>query len=524
MAAGTQEKHAEIQQKTDVAVGDSAAYASEEASDMMKLNAKGVDEAGAFADAHGIVVDPETNKRILRKIDFRLMPIMCGLYLLQYLDKVTLSYAAVMGIRTDTGMNNSDYSWAGSIFYLGYLVFSYPHNRLMQILPIAKYMSVMVLIWGAVLCLTALVHDVAGMMATRFFLGAGEGSITAGFVLITSQWYTIAEQPFRTGIWFTFNGMAQIVGGAIAFGVSRGLEQHPIGVASWKFLFIIVGAATFLYGILMWFFLPDSPLSAKWLNDEEKHIVVERIRGNQQGIGSKIFKWYQVREAFTDFRTYLNFLCIVAINIPNGGITVFFTLMITSYGFSSQQSFLLSMPAGCMQLIIGWGFPYLASRTGKRSLMAIICMLLSLFGIGLMTGLARNDPLNARVGQLFAYYLMIACPATALIIILSTVSSNAAGYTKKTTVNAIVLIGYCVGFLIGPQTFRDPPYYYNGKYVIIAMYFIGLSCFIAMYLLNKRENARRDKAWEDAGCPTQPAGQEFMDLTDHENSYFRYAT
>lgn len=96
--------------------------------------------------------------------------------------------------------------------------------------------------------------------------------------------------------------MAQIVGGAIAFGVSRGLEQHPIGVASWKFLFIIVGAATFLYGILMWFFLPDSPLSAKWLNDEEKHIVVERIRGNQQGIGSKIFKWYQVREAFTDFR------------------------------------------------------------------------------------------------------------------------------------------------------------------------------------------------------------------------------
>lgn len=103
MAAGTQEKHAEIQQKTDVAVGDSAAYASEEASDMMKLNAKGVDEAGAFADAHGIVVDPETNKRILRKIDFRLMPIMCGLYLLQYLDKVTLSYAAVMGIRTDTG-------------------------------------------------------------------------------------------------------------------------------------------------------------------------------------------------------------------------------------------------------------------------------------------------------------------------------------------------------------------------------------------------------------------------------------
>ena len=96
--------------------------------------------------------------------------------------------------------------------------------------------------------------------------------------------------------------MAQIVGGAIAYGVSTGLEKHPIGLASWKFLFIIVGAITFLYGILMWFFLSDSPIGASWLSNEEKHIAVERIRINQQGIGSKVFKWYQVRDALTDIR------------------------------------------------------------------------------------------------------------------------------------------------------------------------------------------------------------------------------
>ncbi|EMR65575.1 putative mfs allantoate protein [Eutypa lata UCREL1] len=496
---------------------------SEEGSSVMKLD-KGADEAGAFVGAaHGVAIDDETNRAILRKIDFRLMPIMSGLYLLQYLDKVTLSYAAVMDLMEDTGMSNAEYSWAGSIFYLGYLAFEYPHNRLMQTFPIAKYMSVMVIFWGAVLCFSALVHDFAGVMVTRFFLGAGEGSITAGFVLITARWYTTAEQPFRTGIWFTFNGMAQIVGGAIAYGVSTGLEKNPIGIAPWKFLFIIVGVITFLYGIAMWFLLADSPITAPWLSDSEKHVAVERIRGNQQGIGSKIFKWYQVREAFTDIRTYIYFFCIICINIPNGGLTVFFTLMIKSYGFTSQQSFLLSMPAGGLQLVIGWGIPYLASRTGQRALMAIVCMLLGLFGIALMTGLAKDDPLNARVGQLFAYYLMIPSPSTALILIITSVGTNAAGYTKKTTVNAITLIGYCIGFLIGPQTFRDAPYYYNAKYVIIAMWFIALCFFVVLYFLNKWENAKRDRIWEEAGCPQQPPGQEFMDMTDKENSYFRYA-
>lgn len=101
------------------------------------------------------------------------------------------------------------------------------------------------------------------------------------------------------------------------------------------------------------------------------------------------------------------------------------TLMIKSYGFTSQQSFLLSMPAGGLQLVIGWGIPYLASRTGQRALMAIVCMLLGLFGIALMTGLAKDDPLNARVGQLFAYYLMIPSPSTALILIITSVGTNA---------------------------------------------------------------------------------------------------
>lgn len=125
----------------------------------------------------------------------------------------------------------------------------------------------------------------------------------AGFVLITARWYRASEQAFRTGIWFCFNGVAQIVGGALAYGVSRGFEENShIHFSSWKALFLITGLATSVYGVALFFFLPESPILAPWLNEEEKHVAIERLRGNQQGVGTKVFKWYQFREAFTDIR------------------------------------------------------------------------------------------------------------------------------------------------------------------------------------------------------------------------------
>jgi ACS family allantoate permease-like MFS transporter len=207
--------------------------------------------------------------------------------------------------------------------------------------------------------------------------------------------------------------------------------------------------------------------------------------------------------------------------IPAGGLTVFFTLLIQGYGFDSRTSLLVTMPGGLLQIIVNLGFPYLAFKINNRMLSASIAMLLSLFGIALMTGLAREGPTAHRIGQLVGYYILYGNTATAFILILSSVSTNVAGYTKKTTVNAMTLISYCVGFLIGPQTFRDGPHYTNAKYNIIAQYFIALACCLALLWINARENKRRDAAAVD--LPPQPVGQEFSDLTDKENKYFRYA-
>lgn len=96
------------------------------------------------------------------------------------------------------------------------------------------------------------------------------------------------------------------IGGVLAYGVSRGFDENKsITFPAWKAMFLITGLVTTLFGALMFFFFPDSPASAKWLGEEERVIAIERLRGNQQGLGSKVFKMYQVKEAFTDPRVCL---------------------------------------------------------------------------------------------------------------------------------------------------------------------------------------------------------------------------
>lgn len=121
----------------------------------------------AFASGEMVEVDEATSKRLLRIIDWHLMPLLCLIYGLNYLDKTTLSYASIMGIKTDIGLVGDDYQWLSSMFYFGYLAWEYPTNRLLQMLPLAKYSAFCIVAWGVVLALFATVSNYSGAIAVR---------------------------------------------------------------------------------------------------------------------------------------------------------------------------------------------------------------------------------------------------------------------------------------------------------------------------------------------------------------------
>ena len=98
--------------------------------------------------------------------------------------------------------------------------------------------------------------------------------------------------------------MAQIFGGLVAYGIAKGTDKHEFSIAGWKIVFLLTGCLTIVVGIVFLLVMPDSQLNARWLKKEDRVLAVERVRGNQQGIGNKHWKRYQFVEALTDPLTW----------------------------------------------------------------------------------------------------------------------------------------------------------------------------------------------------------------------------
>lgn len=309
-----------------------------------------------------IELTPEDERKLLRKIDWNLMPLLCLVYGLNYLDKTTVSYASIMGLKTDLNLVGQEYSWIGSMFYFGYLFWEYPTNRLLQRLPLGKWSAFNVIMWGLVLCCMAATKNFAGAMTVRFFLGVFEAAVTPGFALFVSQWYTKKEQGARTAIWFSFNGVGQIIGGFVAYGIAVGTARHPVAVESWQLLFLVIGLFTAFIGAIFLFVMPDNQLNARFLTQKEKVLAIERIRVNQQGVGNKHFKMYQFKEALTDPMVWAFVFYSLVADIPNGGISNFFSQLIVSFGFSNEQSLLLGTPGGAVEVSLSWEAKLLPRR------------------------------------------------------------------------------------------------------------------------------------------------------------------
>ncbi|KIJ29236.1 hypothetical protein M422DRAFT_129392, partial [Sphaerobolus stellatus SS14] len=301
---------------------------------------------------------------VRKKIDRHILPLMCVLYLIQYMDKATLGNAAVSNGRLQIIWSSLFFSnWLSSIFYFGYLVFEYPQSLSLQRFPVAKWMALNVFSWGIILCSHAACTNFGGLFTVRLLLGVCEGSITPAFMLITSMFYTRQEQTKRVGYWPT------ILSSFMSFGI-----QHIQGnkVASWQWLMIITGMITLILAVCVWFYFPDSPATAWFLSHEERIIAVQRLKVNQTGIGNKRFKREQFIETLKDKKTWL-----FAAFTKFGGILKLLTnqrtIIIQSFGFTTMQTLLLNCVPGVISILSIWSAITLAAR--YKNLMAYTAIL-----------------------------------------------------------------------------------------------------------------------------------------------------
>ncbi|KAF9029324.1 MFS general substrate transporter [Hymenopellis radicata] len=497
------------------------------------IQAKDVDIGAHLLKSGSADLDPVQAAKARRKIDRNLLPLMCMITSLQFMDKVSLGSASIMGIREATHLTINEYNWLGTIFYLGYLAFEFPQNLCLQRFPVGKWMSLNIIVWATALCCHALCTGFSGLLVVRLILGACEGCITAGFILVSSMFYTQKERFVHTD---SSSGLASIVSSFISYGV---LHIKHSRLEPWQWFMIIIGMITFVTGVIFWFAFPDSPTTAWFLTPEERIVAVKRIQVEQTGIENKHFKMYQFTEALHDPKIWL-FTLFSAVHTLHSSITNQRWIIVSSFGFTDFQNVLLGCVDGVLTtsgLMLG---AFLAGQFyNGRAYVAVACYVPGILAAVLLNVLSEDN----KFGLLFSFWL------TALP--LSPYSTNFVpsvngrdrhhGPHQEDSPERVYLLGYCIGYAAG-QFIWQKQYQPRNRvpWIIVGCtYLTAGSLLLVIRALLVRENARRD-ARGAAGVDEQydhvymervnrdgtkdiiKVDKTLLDLTDIQNQDFRY--
>ncbi|KAH8719258.1 major facilitator superfamily domain-containing protein [Phaeosphaeriaceae sp. PMI808] len=465
------------------------------------LTARGKDKAAELLAANDrIVVSSEENKKVLRKIDLVILPILLSVYFLQSLDKTTLSYASVFGLIQDAKLNpnSQQFSWLGSIVYIAQLVMQPLVAYFLVMFPTGKFIGIMVFTWGVILCGMAGAKNFTGLMITRFLLGSAESAVAPAFIAVVQMWYKRAEQTNRNAAWYSMLGIVNILGSLLSFGLGH-IKSDLLH--SYQIIFLFCGLLTVVTSVFVFIFMPDSPMEAKFLDNHEKLVAVERLRMNQMGVASRVWKWDHVLEVFLDVKTWLWFSMLTAISIPSGGISTFGPLIIQSFGFGKFETILFNMPFGAVQIFATMGGAWLATRFKMKSPILILLCIPPVVGIIILMVVGREK--HHRGVLLFGYYMTSFYPGISPLIY-SWSGQNTGGDTKRKVTTSLLFVGASCGNILGPHLFKpsEKPYYRRGLRANLAL-FIGIILLVILAagwirILNRKHAATRESMGKSA--------------------------
>ncbi|KAF9738893.1 hypothetical protein PMIN06_010363 [Paraphaeosphaeria minitans] len=464
----------------------------------------------------------EQSNAVRRKLDLHLLPLMCGLYGLNYVDKVAMGWAVLFNFRNDLNLKGDEYSWSSSMFYFGYLVAQYPANYILQRYSTVRVLSLATVGWGVLMIGHIGLHNFAGLLVIRFLLGVTESVVTPGFVLYTSMFYTRKEQVLRVMLWACTQGLFSIVGTLLSYGLGHITNT---AIKPWAYIFLVLGILSIIVGTAWFFIMPATPNNAKFLTHEEKVIAVQRVAQNMMGIKNYQWKYYQIWHAAKDPKTWMILAFVFLTMLPNGGLTNFGSLVIEGLGFDSFGTLLIGMPSSVVSSgsMIVWGL-FSIKHGHLRTWGMIIPLLPAIAGIAAVYGTMNTDA--NKYGRVVAYWLINSYAVT-WPFLLTIIGQNIAGHTKRAFTNAIMLIIFAAGNIAGPFFFRsqDAPRYVLAITTILVCFCLALFCALALRFYMIWENRRRDRVFgvlETVDDQVDGMRLGMHDKTDLENPDFRY--
>ncbi|KAK4575146.1 High-affinity nicotinic acid transporter [Recurvomyces mirabilis] len=444
---------------------------------------------GEYDDDLHVECPPHTTERkLVSRIDLHVIPCLCIMYLLAFLDRVNIANANVYGLAKQLHLTGDQYNIALVIFFVPYILFEIPSNLILKRLRPHVWLSLNMFLFGFAMIMQGIVKSFGGLLATRFFLGLFEASMFPGCFYIIGMWYRRHEAQKRYTFFFSSTTLAGAFGGLLAAAIGK---MDGVGnYAGWRWIFILEGLLTAVVAILFFFLLPDFPEESKWLSPEEKAYVAARLRADQgRSARERQITAKDVGRVFTDWKVIAGGFMYFGLIVPAYGYAYFSPAIIKSYGYGPIQTQLHSVPPWAAAFGFAMIIATLSDWTKKRAPFAIGCICVAIAGFSILISVHNNKKLE------YAALFLVAMGAySAMPVIVCWFNMNLGGHHRR-SVGAAWQVGFGnIGGIIATWAFlaKDAPKYITGYSICLSFTVLSIlacACYgTGCYLQNRKRS------------------------------------
>ncbi|KAK4937657.1 hypothetical protein LTR66_015169 [Elasticomyces elasticus] len=442
------------------------------------LNELSDPDAGKTPEERAVI-----DKKLMRRVDLWLIPWLCLLYLLSFLDRTNIGNARLAGMETDLKMKGHDYNNALTIFFVSYALAEPVTNVILKRLTPRVFFTAIILLWGLIMTLMGLVTNYSGLLVCRFFLGLAEAGLFPGLNYYLSCWYKRSELGLRAAVFFSAAALAGSFGGLLAAAIAK--MDGIAGKNGWAWIFIIEGLATIFVGCFCWKMVFNWPDTATFLTPEDRLRLRRRLAEDKQSSTGEEYDKRHIVAALKDWKCWGYAFIYMGALCPLYAFSLFLPTILAGMGYSGTHAQLLSVPpyavAAACTVAVGW----IANRTGRRGLCNICTCLLAIVGFAMLLA-TRNPKIQYAGVFLGAAGIYPTIPNS-----LSWCSNNIEGVYKRGVIIGIVVGWGNLNGVVSSNIYlkTERPRYWTGHGTVLAYLVVCLlGGSIFMHFMLKREN------------------------------------
>ncbi|KAF2127679.1 high-affinity nicotinic acid transporter [Dothidotthia symphoricarpi CBS 119687] len=462
--------------------------------------------------------DAAATKRLLRRLDWHIIPFMSLIYLLCFLDRTNIGNARLDHLEQDLKLHGIQYNNCLAILFPFYIAAEIPSNIMMKRTRPSVWLTFIMFFWSLAMICQGFVSNYSGLMATRVFLGVFEGGLFPGVNYYITQWYVRNECGFRMAMFFSAATLAGAFGGILARGIA---EMSGVGGrAAWAWIFILEGILSILVSMSAYWYIHDYPATARFLTDKERNEVQRRLQADQGHLSNE-FNMKYVWQAIKDWKIYIHMLICMAGFCPIYSFALFLPTIIKNMGYTANEAQLMSVPPYVCACFFTIAASWYADRVGKRGIFLMTFQLIAIAGFSMLAATAK--PSVQYAGTVLAAIGIY--PQIPLGMAWN--SSNIGGSLKRGTGIAMQVMGGNCGGIIASYVYlsRDGPRFITGHSILIG--FISMAFFLTFFMSTwcRLENTRRDKKVVELAAQdlTEEQKRSESELADSV-PWFRYTT